>query len=133
MASYVYDTGRNAFLNGLLTWNTGPITVALVGSAYTPVSSTDQYFSTVSTSGGVIGTPVALTGMSSSAGVANASPVTTATIATGSTITGIVIYNNTGTTTTSQLIAYESVTSTPTNGGTITLTWDTGVNKIFKL
>jgi hypothetical protein len=132
MASALYDTGRDAILNGGVNWTADTIKVALLGSGYTANMATDQFFSAVSAS--VIGTPMALANKSSAAGVANADPVTSASIATGSTITQIVIYKDTGNPATSQLIAREDVPSaTPTNGGTVTLSWDSGVNKIFKL
>jgi hypothetical protein len=130
MAQALYDTGRNAFLNGLIDWVNDTVKVALVGSGYVANMAADQFFSTVT---GVIGTPIALTNKTSSAGVADADDVTSAALTTGSTITQIVIYKDTGTAGTSQLIAREDVTSTPTNGGTISLTWDSGASKIFKL
>jgi hypothetical protein len=47
-----------------------------------------------------------------------------------------VIYKDTGTAATSPLIAYiDTATGLPVtpNGGDITVTWDNGSNKIFKL
>ena len=130
MASALYDTGRDAFANGGINWTSDTIKVALVGAGYTANMATDQFFSTVT---GVIGTPIALTSKSTAAGVVNAANVTSGALATGSTVTQIVLYKDTGTATTSQLIARLDVTSTPTNGGTITISWDTGANKVFKL
>jgi hypothetical protein len=131
MAQALYDTGRNAFATGAINWTSDTIKVALVGAGYSANMATDQWYSAVSAN--VIGVPVQLTSPTASAGVCNAANVTFAAIATGSTVTQIVIYKDTGTAGTSQLIAREDVTSTPTNGGTISITWDTGSNKIFKL
>ena len=131
MASALYDKGRDAFLNSGINWTSDTIKVALVSASYTANMATDQFFSSVSAA--VIGTPMTLANKSTAAGVATADPVTSASIATGSTITQIVIYKDTGTASTSPLIAREDVPSTPSNGGTVTLTWDTGANKIFKL
>jgi hypothetical protein len=131
MAATLYDLGRDAFLNKLIDWVNDTIKVAAVGAGYTANMATDQFYTAISAY--VIGTPVALTGKSTAAGVAAASDATTGVIATGSTITQIVIYQDTGTAGTSRLIAREDVTSTPTNGGTVTFSWDTGANKIFKL
>src|SRR5690242_12362694 len=131
MASALYDKGRDAFLNGDIDWTADTIKVALVSASYTANMGTDQFFSSVSSA--VIGTPMALANKTSSAGVADADDVTSASIATGSTITQIVIYKDTGSASSSPLIAREDVASTPTNGGTVTLTWDNGSNKIFKL
>ena len=58
---------------------------------------------------------------------------TSSALATGSTVTQIVIYKDTGTASTSRLIAREDTVSTPTNGGTMILQWDNGPLKIFKL
>jgi hypothetical protein len=131
MAQALYDTGRAAFLTAGINWSSDTIQVVLVGAGYSANMATDQFYSTVFAN--IIGVPNTLASMTTTAGVAGAANVTTATISTGSTITQIVIFKSTGTSTTSQLIAREDVTSTPTNGGTITLTWDTGANKIFKL
>lgn len=133
MSNALYDKGRDAFLNGSINWTSDTVKVALINtSTYTVNLSTHQFFSDLS---GVVGTPVALSGKSSSAGVANASTATF-TAVTGSASGALVIYKDTGTTTTSPLIAYiDSATGLPVtpNGGDITITWDTGSNKIFKL
>lgn len=129
MASALYDKGRDAFANGLINWTGDTIKVALVGSGYAADLANDQFFSSVT---GVIAT-LALVNKSTAAGVCDADDVTSGTLATGSTVTQIVIYKDTGTASTSRLIAREDVPSTPTNGGTIQITWDNGANKIFKL
>jgi hypothetical protein len=132
MAASLYDTGRNAFATGGINWTADTIKVALLGASYTPNMATDQFYSTISAN--VIGTPVALANKTASAGVCDADDVTTGTLTTGSTITQLVIYKDTGTAGTSQLIAREDTVSTPTNGGTITISWDnTAGLKIFKL
>jgi hypothetical protein len=130
MANFLYDTARDAFLNGDLDWTADTIKVALVGSAYTASQSTDQFFSSIT---GVIGTPMALANKSTAAGVADADDVTSENLTTGSTITQAVIYKDTGDASTSPLIAHFDMTSTPTNGGTVTLQWDNGASKIFAL
>jgi hypothetical protein len=58
------------------------------------------------------------------------------TAVSGSQITQFVIYRDTGTESTSQLIAYfDTATNLPIqpNGGDITVQWDTGSSKIYKL
>lgn len=131
MAASLYDTGRNAFATAAVNWLTDTIKVALVKAAYVADMAADQFFSSVSAN--VIGTPATLANKTSVAGVVDADDVTIGPLATGDTVTQIVIYKDTGTAATSQLIAREDVTSTPTNGGTVTLTWDNTANKIFKL
>src|SRR6185437_4420587 len=98
MASAVYDKGLDAILDGSINWVSDTIKVALVGSGYTANMATDQFFSSVS---GVIGTPMTLANKSNSAGVATADNITSASIATGSTITQFVIYKDTGSAATS--------------------------------
>jgi ApbE superfamily uncharacterized protein (UPF0280 family) len=82
-----------------------------------------------------VATSAALTGKSSTAGVADASNTTFPAVS-GPQITQFVIYQHTGTESTSRLIAYfNSATNLPItpNGGDITIQWDDGANKIFKL
>ena len=69
------------------------------------------------------------------AGVANADDVVLNAV-TGAQSEAIVLFQDTGNPATSKLIAYINVATglpvTP-NGGAITIQWDTGINKIFKL
>jgi hypothetical protein len=77
----------------------------------------------------------ALASKTYTAGVFNAANVTL-TAVTGSAVNYIVIYADSGTDSTSRLIALiDTATGLPVtpNGGDITITWDTGTNKIFKL
>ena len=58
------------------------------------------------------------------------------TSVTGASIEAIVLYKDTGTDSTSPLIAFiDTATGLPItpNGGDIIVTWDNGANKIFKL
>lgn len=130
----LYDKGREAFLLGAINMSSDTIKAALVDEGtYTPNLSTDQYYSSVSSA--VVGTPATLASKTTTAGVFNAAGVTYTSV-TGSSAEAIVIYKDTGTGSTSPLIALiESATGLPVtpNGGNITITWDTGSNKIFKL
>jgi hypothetical protein len=68
--------------------------------------------------------------------VANAANVTYTAVTAGSTVTYLAIYKDTGSNSTSPLIALiDTATGLPvsTNGGDITVSWDTGANKILKL
>jgi hypothetical protein len=133
MASALYDKGRDKFLNGDLDWvGATTVKIALCSATYVANMSTDEFFSSVSSA--VIGTPMTLSNRSSAGGVANADDVTSAAVATGSTISQVVIYESTGTDSTSPLIArIDFASPVPTNGGTVTLAFDNGANKIFKL
>jgi hypothetical protein len=136
MANALYDTGRNAFLTGGVNWTSDTITAVLVKttSGYTVNLATDQYLSTI-VSGNRVATSSALASKTASAGVADAADITFSAV-TGSAAGAVVLYKNTGTDTTSQLIAYiDTATGLPVtpNGGDITVSWDNGSNKIFKL
>lgn len=134
MANALYDTGRDAFLNGDIDYTADTIKMALVSSSYTPNLNTHDFWNDVSAN--VVGTPQTLAGKSTSAGIANCSDVTFSAVAGGSTVAYIVLYKDTGTPATSQLIAcYDTATGLPivTSGADITIRIDTGSNKLFKL
>lgn len=139
MANFIYDTGRNAFLNAGVNWGTDTIKAALIhnsagGTSYTPNSATDQFLSIIP-GAAIVATGVQLTSPTSAAGVANAANVTFTSVS-GVQCDAVVLYKDTGTSTTSQLIAYiDTATGLPVlpSGSNITVTWDSGANKIFKL
>lgn len=137
MANALYDTGRNAFLTGGINWTSDTIAAVLVKvtSGYTVNLTTDQFLSAI-VSGNRIATFSPLVGKSAAAGVADATDVTFPTVASGPAAGAVVLYKNTGTDTTSPLIAYiDTATGLPVtpNGGDVTVAFDNGSNKIFKL
>lgn len=134
MANFLYDYGREGFLDGSIDWDTDDIRVVLCTSGYSAVQATDQFLSAI-TGGNRVATSGALTGKTVTSGIANASSVTFTAVS-GSAISQIVIYKHTGVDATSRLIAHiDSYTGLPftPSGGDIVLTWPTGTNKIFKL
>ena len=135
MANALYAKGREGFLDGSIDWDTHTIKVVLVDSAlYTPNMSTDDNLDDIA-SGARVATSGALTGKTVTGGVADADDVTFTTV-TGATSEYLVIYKDTGTESTSRLIALiDTATGLPVtpNGGDILVTWDNGANKIFKL
>lgn len=134
MANALYDKGREKFLTGALSYSGDTIKVALVDTAlYTVNLATDEFFSTISSA--VVGTPQTLSSKTTTSGIADAADVTY-TAVTGATCEAVVIYKDTGVAGTSPLIAYiDTATNLPVtpNGGNITVQWDNGTNKIFKL
>jgi hypothetical protein len=134
MASGLYDKGREGFLDGNIDWDTDTIKCVLVDTGtYTVNLATHTYHSDLS---GIIATSGALASKTVTAGVANAAAVTFTAVS-GASVEAIVVYKDTGVSGTSRLICYIDTASaglpvTP-NGGDITITWDTGANKIFKL
>lgn len=135
MSNALYDKGREAFLNADIDWAADNIKVVLVDTgAYTVNLSTHDFLDDVA-GGARIATSGNLSGKTSTAGVADADDVTF-TAVTGVQSEALVIYKDTGTASTSPLIAYiDTATGLPVtpNGGDISVTWDSGANKIFKL
>lgn len=136
MANALYAKFKESLLsqNPSVDLDTDTIKVALVSSTYTPNTASNQYYSSVS---GVIGTPATLADKSVTDGVFDASDVTFTSVTSTVMVTQLVLYKDTGTASNSPLIALiDSATSglpvTP-NGGDITISWDNGANKIFKL
>ena len=135
MANTLYDYCRQRFLEAQINWMTYTIKVILVStSAYTPQTAVHQYLSDISGSARIAG-PVTLTAKATTGGAADAADATFTSVS-GSTINAIVIYKDTGTEATSPLLAYiDTATGLPLtpNGGDVIITWDKGVNKIFKV
>jgi len=138
MANALYAYAKQSFLGQSPSINMASDTIkaALVTAAYTANTGAggDQFFSACSSN--VVGTPQQLTSPTVSGGVFNAASPVTYTAVSGTTVTQIILYKDTGTATTSPLIAKIDVASnlpvTP-NGGNITITWDSSASKIFAL
>lgn len=135
MANALYDKGREKFLAGSISWSSDDIKVVLVDAAdYTVSISTHEFLSDV-TAGGRVATSGNLASKTTTAGVADAADVTFSAV-TGDPSEALIIYKDTGNASTSPLIAYiDTATGLPVtpNGGDITIVWDNGSNKIFKL
>lgn len=134
MANTLYDFGRQGFLGGDIDWDANVIKVALIDTADYVFSQTHQFWSSVPIAARVA-VSAALTGKTTTAGVADAADVTF-TAVTGDPSEALIIFQDTGTETTSRLIAYiDTATGLPVtpNGGDIIVAWDNGANRIFKL
>ncbi|MFQ5574663.1 MAG: hypothetical protein ACE5E0_03445 [Terriglobia bacterium] len=141
MASGLYDLGRGHFLDGNIDWSANTIKCFLIDSgAYTVNLATDEHAANTPTgdipAAAKIATSAALTAKTSTNGVADAADVTFSSV-TGATVEAIVVYVDGATPGTDDyLIAYiDNAPEFPVtpNGGDITVTWDSGANKIFKL
>jgi hypothetical protein len=134
MSNALYDWGRDAFANGNIDWVNDTIKAVLVDTAaYTVDLANDQYITDIPSGEQVA--EVALTSKSTSAGVCDAADATF-TLVSGDQSEAIVLYKDTGTPSTSPLIAYiDTATGLPItpSGGDIVIEWDNGANKIFKL
>ena len=135
MANTLYDYCRQRFLEAQINWMTDTIKVILVStSAYTPQTAVHQYLADIPVSARIAG-PVTLTAKATTGGAADAADCTFTSVS-GATINAIVIYKDTGTEATSPLAAYiDTATGLPItpNGGDIIVTWDNGVNRIFRV
>jgi hypothetical protein len=135
MANALYGKGRQRFLEGSIVILTDNIKAVLVDTgAYTVSIDTHEFLSDIA-SGARIATSGNLASKTSTLGVFDAADVTL-TAVTGTTVEAVVLYKDTGTASTSPLIAYiDTATGLPVtpNGGDETITWDNGSNKIFKL
>lgn len=135
MANTLFDFARQRFLEAQLNWMTDTIKVILVDTgAYTPQTAVHQYLADIPISARIAG-PVTLTSKTTTGGAADAADVTFTSV-TGPSIEAIVIFADTGTESTSPLIAWiDTATGLPItpNGGDIIVTWDNGANKIFKV
>lgn len=135
MANGLYDKAREAFLSTGINWSADNIKIILIDKTkYTVNLASDQFLSSIA-SLAQVATSAVLTGKTVTAGVADAADVTFPAV-TGAACGAIVIFKDTGTASTSALIAYiDTATGLPVtpNGGDITVAWDNGANKIFKL
>lgn len=135
MANTLFDFARQRFLEAQLNWMTDTIKVILVDTgAYTPQTAVHQYLADIPISARIAG-PVTLTSKTTTGGAADGADVTFTSV-TGASIEAIIIYSDSGTESTSPLIAYiDTATGLPItpNGGDIIVTWDNGTNKIFKV
>jgi hypothetical protein len=123
------------FLKGEISWDSDNIKVALLDTDdYTVDLVNDQFLSDIPVAARTALSPN-LTSKTTDAGVADAADVTFSLV-TGDPSEAIAIYQDSGVEATSRLIAYIDVATglpvTP-NGGDITVQWDNGPNKIFKL
>lgn len=122
MANRMYTLGKKAFLDGGINMGSDTIKVVLCTAAYTPNTSTDQFFSSVS---GVLATQTL--GSKTTTGAVFDAADTTFPAVSGSAGTQLVIYKDTGVAGTSPLIAlFDTASGLPVtpNSGDIGITWN---------
>lgn len=136
MANALYDAARESFLLADIDWAVDTIKLVITNESAIGggvLVGTHDFLNDISA--GTVATSGAFASKTSTAGVADAADITLTSV-TGSACQSINIYKDTGTSSTSNLIAYiNTATGLPVtpNGGNITITWDNGANKIFKL
>lgn len=134
MANQLYNKAREGFLAALIDWDHGDIRVVLVDAAQYTFAVTHQFLSSIPTAAR-IATSGQLTGRTVVDGVADAADIVFPSV-TGVTVEAVVIYQNTGTDSTSRLIAYiDTATGLPftPHGGNVTVKWSDLANRIFKI
>jgi phage tail sheath gpL-like len=139
MASAMYVKGIEAFMSGDIDLLSDTIKVVLVDSAagagYTPNMAMDDFLADIPADCR-IATSDALASKTVTGGVFDAADIVFSAVAAGDPCEYLVIYKDTGSAATSQLIALiDDATGLPVtpNGADITVTWDDGANKIFKI
>lgn len=133
MASALFDGGREGILDGSISVSSNTIKAMLVTSGYTVNLGTHRNVSDVGAN--IVARSTALLSKTETAGVFDAADITLPAV-TGSAAAYIVVYADSGTDSTSRLIAYiDTATGLPVtpNGGDISITWDNGTNRIFRL
>ena len=135
MANALYPKAKESFLSGDLDLPSDTIKAQLIDTGNYTYSTAHDFFDDVG-SAAKIGTAGTLGSKTVTSGVFDAADITYSSV-TGATVEAIIIYKDTGNAATSNLIAYIDTASsglpvTP-NGGDITVTWDSGGNKIFAL
>lgn len=133
MANALYDKGRQGFLENSIDWDSDDIRVALLSAGYTPDLAAHQFVSDLGAN--IVARSAALTGMTVTAGVANHA-AKTITAVSGAQITRVAYYKYNAADGAARLICLiDTATNLPLtpNGGDITITPDTGANKLFKL
>lgn len=133
MANAIYPIYKQAILDALSDsdLNDGTVKVALIDTGTYTYSAAHDFYDDLS---GVVGTPQTIANTTVTTGLFDGDNVTF-TAVTGNSVEALVIYIDTGVTTTSRLVAYidTSVTGLPVtpNGGDITITWN--ASGIFQL
>lgn len=138
MATAMYGKAREAFANGEIDWIDDAIKVVLVDTdTYTVSIDTDEFLDDIA-SGAQLAVSGALASKTNVLGVLDADDVVFEGVDQVSTekIGGLVLFKDTGTASTSPLIAHidnaPQLPVTP-NGSDITIVWDNGANKILKI
>lgn len=126
MANALYEEGKRALLNKELDLDTDTLTIALVKNTYTFSQSHTNVTTSITPDVAAVTT---LSGVTISAsGVVDASDVTFPAVASGNTISSIVIYKGT-----TPIVYLDTGVGFPfaTSGGDIAISWS--VSGIFKL
>lgn len=142
MSSFIYNKALEGFLKGSFDMATATVKLALVqitgsGTPYTPSQASDQFLSIVP-SGAIAAETAALTSVTTANGIFGAANTSFGVVTFGQPCGAMVMYIDTGVTSTSPLIAYldsanySGLPITPV-GATISVTFSATGNLIFSL
>lgn len=142
MANALFNPGREGFLAGEIDWDTAVIGAYLV-RGYT-FDATDKFVSEVTGAGGtLVSGPVTIGSKTITDGIADGADITFTAVSSGSACDMVIIAQRSAVggggdvaDSAKRLIAcIDTATGLPVtpNGGDITVQWDSGANKIFKL
>jgi hypothetical protein len=134
VATSLYGKARESFLKAEINLATDTIKAILIDAAdYTVSIDVDQFLSDIPAAAREE-ISAALAGKTTTLGVFDANDVTFSATS-GDPCEAIVLYQDTGVAGTSRLIAYidNAAGLAVTLGGDVTVVWDNGANKIFKL
>lgn len=133
MANAIYPKYKETILGAATNTNlsSGTVKVALIDTGTYTYNAAHQFYSSVT---GVVGTPQTIGTRTITNGLFDGDDVTYTSV-TGNSVEALIIYVDTGTASTSPLVAYidTSVTGLPVtpNGGNISITWN--ASGIFQL
>lgn len=132
----LYTKGKEALLDGSIIWTTSNIKVMLVDTTlYAADLVSDQFLSSIPPTARVNTSPL-LTNRTATDGVADADDVTLSVVTHTGDIGAYVIFSDTGSVSSSRLLAYRDDAPdfpfTPT-GGSVVITWSNDTSKVFSL
>jgi hypothetical protein len=135
MANALYGKTRQLFLEGGIAILSNDIKLNFLdGADYTPSIDVDDFLVDIP-GAAIVATSGNFAGKTSTLGVFDATDITVSTVS-GDVFEIVDIYKDTGSSATSPLIAkIDSAVGLPftPTGNNITVSWDNGANKIFKL
>jgi hypothetical protein len=135
MSNALYDAGRDGFLTGAIDWDTNTFRFNFIDEADDTIDLAVDDNLDDRAGAAIVATSGDMTTSAPGAGIADANDQTI-TAVTGDQFESLDIYKQTGTASTSRLVCnIDTATGLPMtpNGGDISVTWDNGTNKIFKL
>lgn len=138
MANTLYNDCRKQFLEAQINWDTDDIKVILIKTSEYTFSPSHTLLTDVPALARSFTTAQTMTTSTTTDGAADADDVTFSAVEAGHQVGAILIYKQLagGTPSDTLLLAYlDTATGLPitTNGGDIIVTWDNGINRIFRL